>query len=198
MGTDGATHGFDLFLTDLGKEWFAEILTARAFHLVEGLRSREPGEEGHLRYRRAAEARRERFSAHVDTTDLGKILDMEFRSPVWKRWGDRCLGCGSCAAVCPTCYCHGVEEEVSLDLGGAAKVRRLHACTLADFAAVAGGVNFRPDRAVRLKYRYYHKHRGFVEAFEEPLCVGCGRCGDACLAGIAVPAVIASVRSDEA
>jgi Fe-S oxidoreductase len=50
---------------------------------------------------------------------------------------------------------------------------------------------------VRLKYRYYHKHRGFVEAFEEPLCVGCGRCGEACLAGITVPEVIASVRSEK-
>ncbi|MCK5544840.1 MAG: 4Fe-4S dicluster domain-containing protein, partial [Desulfobulbaceae bacterium] len=62
---------------------------------------------------------------------------------------------------------------------------------------VAGGHNFRPESHVRLKYRYYHKHRGFVEAFEESLCVGCGRCGESCLAGITVPEVIASVRGLE-
>ena len=61
-------------------------------------------------------------------------------------------------------------------------------------AEVAGGHNFRPERSTRLKYRYYHKHRGFVEAYEESLCVGCGRCGDACLAGITVPDVISSIR----
>ena len=52
-----------------------------------------------------------------------------------------------------------------------------------------------PESATRLKYRYYHKHRGFVEAFEESLCVGCGRCGISCLGGITVPEVIASVQS---
>jgi Fe-S oxidoreductase len=61
---------------------------------------------------------------------------------------------------------------------------------------VAGGHNFRPESHDRLKYRYYHKHRGFVEAFEESLCVGCGRCGQSCLASITVPEVIASVRGE--
>ena len=78
-----------------------------------------------------------------------------------------------------------------------AKEQTLYSCNLIDFAEVAGGHNFRPERSRRLKYRYYHKHRGFVEAFEESLCVGCGRCGEACLAGITVPEVIASVRGEE-
>jgi len=133
----------------------------------------------------------------VDTTDLTKILDMEFQSPVWKQWGDKCLGCGTCANVCPTCYCYGVEETVDVDLQHAKKIKSLYSCNIVDFAEVAGGHNFRPERSTRLKYRYYHKHRGFVEAYEESLCVGCGRCGEACLAGITVPEVIASVRGEE-
>jgi len=55
---------------------------------------------------------------------------------------------------------------------------------LVDFATVAGGHNFRPHRTTRLKYRYYHQHRGFVEAYDEPKCVGCGRCSQVCLASI--------------
>ena len=77
------------------------------------------------------------------------------------------------------------------------KTKTLYSCNVVDFAEVAGGHNFRPERHTRLKYRYYHKHRGFVEAYEESLCVGCGRCGEACLAGITVPEVIASVRGEE-
>jgi ferredoxin len=197
MGTDTALHGFDMFLTDLGEKYFVEILSATAFNWLKNLETRDPTEEDHLEYMAAVAERNKKFTAQVDTTDLTKILDMVFQAPVWQKWGERCLSCGTCANVCPTCYCYGVEEQVSLDLQRAAKVKHLHSCNLIDFAEVAGGHNFRPESHVRLKYRYYHKHRGFVEAFEESLCVGCGRCGEACLAGINVPEVIASVRGEE-
>jgi ferredoxin len=198
MGSDTALHGFDMFLTDLGGRIFAEVLSAAAYNLLQHVPTRTPEEDDHVRYMKAVADKNTKFTAKVDNTDLTKILDMEFQSPVWKQWGDRCLGCGTCANVCPTCYCYGVEETVDLDLTGARKTKTLYSCNLIDFAEVAGGRNFRPERQSRIKYRYYHKHRGFVEAYEESLCVGCGRCGEACLAGITVPEVIASVRGEVA
>ena len=99
--------------------------------------------------------------------------------------------------VCPTCYCYGVMEQVSMDFTEGAKVRRLYSCSLPDFAQVAGGHNFRPQRETRLKYRYYHQHRGFVEAYDEPKCVGCGRCGRACLAGINPQDIIRDLLIEE-
>ena len=197
MGTDFASHGFDLFLTDLGGKYFAEILSAPAFNLLSQLSCQEPSAKDHRRYKQIANEKSRRYTAAVDISDLTKILDLEFASKAWDYWGEKCLSCGTCANVCPTCYCYGVEEQVGLDLRQAGKTRALHSCNLIDFATVAGGHNFRPTSASRLKYRYYHKHRGFVEAFEEPLCVGCGRCGTACLAEITPPAVIASVRGKE-
>jgi ferredoxin len=196
MGSDTAMQGFDLFLTDIGDRYFAEVLTNNAYNLLRAVPAVEPGGEEHVLFRRAVAEKTRKYTARVDTTDLAKILDMEFESPVWKTWGDKCLSCGSCAAVCPTCYCYGVEETVDIDLSGARKTKTLYSCNLVDFAQVAGGHNFRPESNTRLKYRYYHKHRGFVEAFEESLCTGCGRCGETCLAGIRVPDVIASVRGE--
>ncbi len=196
MGSHTALHGFDLFLTDIGPVYFAEIMTDTAFNLLKTVDAREPAELEHVLYMKAAEARDRKFTTVVDTTDLAKILDMEFQSPVWERWGERCLSCGTCANVCPTCYCYDVAEDVELNLQGARKTKRLYSCNLLDFARVAGGHNFRKGSDVRIKYRYYHKHRGFVEAYEEPLCVGCGRCGISCLANITVPEVIASVRGE--
>jgi sulfhydrogenase subunit beta (sulfur reductase) len=197
MGTDTVIHGFDIFFTDLGDRYFTEVLSAAGYNLLKAIKTWEPTEEDHQQYMHLVAEKNKRFSAHVDTTDLTKILDMEFQSNVWQEWGDRCLSCGTCANVCPTCYCYGVEETVDIDLQGANKIKRLHSCNLIDFAEVAGGHNFRPESSIRLKYRYYHKHRGFVETFEEALCVGCGRCGQACLADITVPEVIASVRGKE-
>ncbi len=196
MGTNTALHGFDMFLTDLGEEYFVEILSAAAFNYLNQIKTRDPAEKDHERYMEVAAKKGEQFTAQVDATDLTKILDMEFQSAVWEDWGKKCLSCGTCANVCPTCYCYGVEESVDLDLKSAGKTMQLYSCNLLDFSQVAGGHNFRPASHTRLKYRYYHKHRGFVEAFEESLCVGCGRCGEACLADITVPEVIASVRGD--
>lgn len=196
MGADTVLHGFDMFVTDIGGRYFVEILSAAAYDILRAVSTRAPEEADHVLYMKAVAEKDEMFTAHVDTTDLTKILDMEFQSPVWKDWGDKCLGCGTCANVCPTCYCYGVEETVNVDLRSARKTKTLYACTVIDFAEVAGGHNFRPERSSRLKYRYYHKHRGFVEAYEESLCVGCGRCGEACLAGITVPDVIARVRGE--
>ena len=196
MGTDTVLHGFDMFLTDLGENYFTEIVSAEAFNYLKAIETRDPTDHDHILYKDVVADRNKKFTCHVDTTDLTKILDLEFQAEVWKYWGEKCLSCGTCANVCPTCYCYGVEERVDLDLKGATKIKHLYSCNLIDFAAVAGGHNFRPESHTRLKYRYYHKHRGFVEAFEESLCVGCGRCGEACLADITVPEVIASVRGE--
>jgi len=197
MGTDSALRGFDLFLTRLDDSYFAEVLSSQAFHLLEKINCREPDSEEHRCYLELIAARESLFVAHVDTSDLTKILDLEFQAPIWREWGDRCLSCGTCAQVCPTCYCYGVEEQVDMDFSHGRKEKMLYSCNLLDFAAVAGGHNFRPESHTRIKYRYYHKHRGFVEAFEESLCVGCGRCGQSCLARITVPEVIASVRASK-
>jgi ferredoxin len=196
MGTDTVLSGCDLFLTPLGDDYFAEIHSPRAYNLLEQLTIREPGDKDHARFRESIKRRNQSFTSHVETSDLAKILDMEFASPVWQKWGEKCLSCGTCAQVCPTCYCYGIDETVDMDLSRAAKNKQLYSCNLIDFSEVAGGHNFRPESHTRLKYRFYHKHRGFVEAFEEPLCTGCGRCGTNCLAGITVPDVIASVRGE--
>ncbi|MCF8057424.1 MAG: 4Fe-4S dicluster domain-containing protein [Desulfocapsa sp.] len=194
MGADTVYSGFDMFLTDLGDKYFVEILSATAYDILTQLPIADPSEADHRRFIELMDERNRNFVCQVDSSDLTKILDLEFQSPVWQEWGDRCMSCGSCASVCPTCYCYGVKEYVDLDLTTATKQRQLYSCNLIDFAMVAGGHNFRPDSPSRLKYRYYHKHRGFQEAYEEALCVGCGRCGQACLADITVPDVIDSVR----
>lgn len=198
MGSDRAVQGFDMFLTAMDRDrYFAEVATNGAFNALKRIKTEDPTGDDHAAFRQAIAAKNKKFKTTVDTTDLTKILDMEFQSDVWKTWGDKCLGCGTCASVCPTCYCYGVEESVSLDLKSAEKVKSLYSCNVVDFAELAGGHNFRKERSTRMKYRFYHKHRGFVEAYEESLCTGCGRCGEACLADITVPAVIASVRNQE-
>jgi sulfhydrogenase subunit beta (sulfur reductase) len=64
-------------------------------------------------------------------------------------------------------------------------------------AAVAGGENFRESRASRIKFRFYHKQRGFVAEYGRPSCVGCGRCIEACPVNIDIIEVINRLRGSE-
>jgi ferredoxin len=158
--------------------------------LLNQFGGQEVTDEDQLQFKRVKQEIESKFKTQVNVTIVPELMDLEFESEVWKKWGDKCLSCGSCAMVCPTCYCYGVEEEVDLSFSCATKKRFLYSCNLLDFAAVAGGHNFRPEPEIRLKYRYYHQFRGFVEAYNQSLCVGCNRCGVACLAGINPKAVI--------
>jgi len=197
LGADSVTHGFDLYLTDLGDRYFVAIGSDRGFNTLSQVDAREITDED----KRSYIAERRRLTAieqvHVPVHNLPNLLDIEFTSDVWKRWGSKCLSCGSCAMVCPTCYCYGVNERISLDASTGYKEKQLYSCNLVDFAEVAGGHNFRPNPETRLKYRYYHQHRGFVEAYDTPKCVGCNRCGRACLAGINPVDVIQDLQEED-
>jgi formate hydrogenlyase subunit 6/NADH:ubiquinone oxidoreductase subunit I len=107
-----------------------------------------------------------------------------YRSPLWEDLGEQCLGCGACTAVCPTCYCFDVYDEVNFDLQSGERFRVWDSCQFSQFATVAGGHDFRNGRSARLRHRFYHKFKYQASNGDLSACVGCGRCANACLVGI--------------
>jgi ferredoxin len=197
LRSDTVERGFDLFLTDLGDRYFVAVASESGFNLLQKVQVRDVVADDTHDYLTVRKQIAVGFETMLDAEQLPRVLDLQFESDIWKKWGGKCLHCGSCAMVCPTCYCYGVNEYVTLDFKTATKVKQLHSCSLVDFAVVAGGHNFRPDGTTRLKYRYYHQLRGFSEPSDKPLCVGCGRCGRTCLAGINPPDVIRDLLAEE-
>ncbi|MFH1723728.1 MAG: 4Fe-4S dicluster domain-containing protein [Elusimicrobiota bacterium] len=187
-------EGFNLYCSDIGDRYYLSILSSKAFSFLKNVRTSEPSKADNKRYIERRKLIKRSFKTKVEVSGLPSFLDIEFKSPIWDKWGDKCLNCGTCAMVCPTCYCYGVEQSVDVDLKTARKERMLYSCNVVDFAEVAGGHNFRPKKADRLKYRFYHHYRGFEENADEQICVGCNRCGRACLAGINPKDVINDLR----
>ncbi|PIQ88498.1 MAG: hypothetical protein COV72_08020 [Candidatus Omnitrophica bacterium CG11_big_fil_rev_8_21_14_0_20_42_13] len=98
--------------------------------------------------------------------------------------GKRCVGCGNCTAVCPTCYCFDVLDELDFNLNDGLRYRIWNSCQMDDFARVSGGEDFRPGRDARQRHRYYRKFKYPVDKFNRYFCTGCGRCSRTCMAEI--------------
>jgi sulfhydrogenase subunit beta (sulfur reductase) len=200
MHADFVDTGFDLFLSDIGDSYLVLVGTSRGDDIVTmaGTLLEEPGEGDFAAYKSRSAARKAAYRTQVELGDLPEILEMEYDSPVWEALGERCLSCGSCSMVCPTCYCFDVHDEVALGGRSGSRVRTWDSCLFTTHALVAGGENFRERRSARVKFRFYHKQRGFVAEYGRPSCVGCGRCAAMCPAGIDITTVIEMIRGQHA
>jgi sulfhydrogenase subunit beta (sulfur reductase) len=195
LGTSTADDGFDLFLTRLDDAIQVVVGSSVGDDIVRaGSHLFEPATRQDTRqYLERLAARRQAFTLHLDVTDLPFVLELKKADPVWDELGKKCLCCGSCSMVCPTCSCFNVADAISGE-GQAARIRTWDSCLFHDYAMVAGGHSFRSDRGERVRNRYYHKQEAFVREFGMPSCVGCGRCIENCPTGINVVEVFQQVR----
>ena len=110
---------------------------------------------------------------------LSHSLEKHFEDEkLWRFNSETCIGCGTCAFVCPTCYCFDIDSSVKGDEGYA--FRCWDTCMFSDYNMNAGGHNTRPTKKERLRNRYLHKLSFFSDRHGMTLCAGCGRCIEKC------------------
>lgn len=194
-GTDEVHWGFDIFLTDLGDRYFVSVRSVEGAELLDRcVETSHIDAQDTEDFQAKTREFKASFSADLETSQIPLLLDAKFDDPVWDELGERCLSCGACSMVCPTCYCFDVKDKLSADGTHGSRVRVWDSCQFSEFAEVAHGHNFRESRSSRVKYRYYHKQWGYLSKFERVLCVGCGRCERACKADINPRVVIAALQ----
>lgn len=185
MDAETAASGFDLFLNDMGDHYLVTLGTVEG-DLLLGDRADtlpEATAEDMTELMAGIRRRREAFTLELDTSIVPQAVSLHQADPVWEELGEKCLTCGCCSLGCPTCTCFNIRDTNTLG-GSAKRSRTWDACLYRDFATVAGGYNFRPNRGRRVQHRYYHKQVGFAQSFGQPSCVGCGRCIKMCPTGI--------------
>ena len=179
--------GYDLHLTDVGTAYAVQVGTETGERLLSKYAQAAVAGPADVKRRdEAVGAKWPRFAQRLafEASELPALLATAYQHPIWAELGNRCLSCGSCTNVCPTCYCFNVLDSIELDQSAANRTRRWDSCQLDEFARVASGENFREARANRQRHRMLRKGKYLIERFDAPGCVGCGRCIRACLVHI--------------
>jgi sulfhydrogenase subunit beta (sulfur reductase) len=187
VGAHVPSGGYDLFFTDLGDRFAVHVNTQAGDDIVDAVKSFRPAEEADLAaLSRVRDEKRACFRNEVplDPRRIPALFERCLESPVWTDLDGRCLACGNCTNVCPTCYCFDVRDEFRLDLATGRRIRAWESCQSEPFALVAGGENFRKTRGSRQRHRHFRKFSYPVARFHRFFCTGCGRCSRACMAGI--------------
>lgn len=178
-------QGFDLFLTDLGDRYFVSCLSVEGADMLDRLvETSDPSSKDIIDFQERTKAFNEAFAPAPDTSQIPVLFDAKYDDDLWHEIGDSCLDCGACSSVCPACFCFDIKDEQDADGKGGVRVRTWDSCNFSEFAEVSHNHNFRPTRASRVRYRFYHKFWGYPSKFEKVLCVGCGRCNVACKVNI--------------
>ncbi|MDG4601250.1 MAG: 4Fe-4S dicluster domain-containing protein [Defluviicoccus sp.] len=119
--------------------------------------------------------------------DVATLVGRSLDHPHWEDVAARCLGCGNCTAVCPTCFCSTVEDSTDIAGTTAERRRRWDSCFTLDFSTLHGGL-IRSSGAARYRQWLAHKLAHWWEQFGRSGCVGCGRCITWCPVGIDITA----------
>jgi anaerobic sulfite reductase subunit A len=102
-------------------------------------------------------------------------------SKIWDEYTARCIACGRCNFVCPTCTCFTMQDISYMENGDVGERRRVWASCMVDgYDEIAGGITFRKNKGERMRYKVMHKVYDFKKRFDYTMCVGCGRCDDTC------------------
>ncbi|MFN0155345.1 MAG: 4Fe-4S dicluster domain-containing protein [Gaiella sp.] len=194
-----AEAGFDLALTEIldGEHRFlAESGSLRGAELLTELpgRDAEPQDvEAALEVSSRAAAA---MGRELDAGGLRDLLDRNREHPRFSDAAERCLTCGNCTMVCPTCFCTSVEDVNDLSDGSAERWRTWDSCFSMDYSHIHGG-SIRRSPEARYRQWLTHKFGTWFDQFGTSGCVGCGRCITWCPVGIDVTEELAAIRATE-
>jgi sulfhydrogenase subunit beta (sulfur reductase) len=194
------TGGHDLALTEVidddGHRFVVEVGSERGAEVLAELGHRPAADGERAAPEAAAERARATMGRSLDVSDIRDLLQGNAEHPRWEEVADRCLSCGNCTLVCPTCFCSTVEDTT--DLGGeeTEHTRLWDSCFTLGHSYVHGG-SVRRTPSSRYRQWMTHKLSTWIDQFGSSGCVGCGRCITWCPVAIDITEETAAIRADD-
>jgi ferredoxin len=200
MGTGPKVEsGYDLALTELldgGHRFLAEAGSERGAEVLAQLPGRPVEPDDVAAAEASVESAAGRMGRTMESFDLRDLLARNLEHPRWDEVANRCLTCGNCTMVCPTCFCTAVDDETDLTGTETERWRVWDTCYSVDYAYIHGG-SIRPSGRSRYRQWMTHKLGTWHDQFGSSGCVGCGRCISWCPVGIDITEEVAAIRASE-
>jgi ferredoxin len=191
--------GYDVALTEIVDDGEHRFVTEAGSAAGEEILAELPRQRATGEDLAAAEAIVERTAAsmgrHMRSDDLHELLLSNLEHPRWDDVADRCLTCGNCTMVCPTCFCTSVEDSSDLAGVDVSRSRRWDSCFTMDFSHLPGG-SVRASSRSRYRQWMTHKLATWIDQFGSSGCVGCGRCLTWCPVGIDITEEVRAIRDN--
>ncbi|MCV7379189.1 4Fe-4S ferredoxin [Mycobacterium alsense] len=202
MGTGPAAGpGYDLALTERldGGEatYLVDVGSAEGGDVLAAVSHRVATSDEIASARDDVESAADRMGRQMPDTDLRGLLIRSRESPQWDEVASRCLTCGNCTMVCPTCFCTSTEDVSDLTGEHAERWRNWASCFEFDFTYIHGGGAVRQSGASRYRHWLTHKLGTWHDQFGMSGCVGCGRCIAWCPTGIDITAEMNKMAADD-
>ncbi|GAJ11587.1 unnamed protein product, partial [marine sediment metagenome] len=174
-GSPSDTAGVDVMFTDIGDEFFIEAVTEAGSTLLDKSQSLKPATaEDEARTKESQEAAYQKVIRKVDTRKMPERLLAAFdNQQYWQQIAAKCVSCGICTLLCPTCYCFDINDEVSGKSG--ARFRSLDSCSFCIYTKMPVE-NPREEKWQRVRNKVCHKYEFYPRLFDTIACTGCGRC----------------------
>ena len=191
-----AERDFDLVLTELEDGFVLGAASVRGEKLAQTLELRVAQQQ---EIQEVDQVLQEAANGQLRSLPSRNLRKPLFDALQHERWNDvaaRCLACGNCTLVCPTCFCH--SEQDSPELGGAESVHeRLWDSCFSTGHGYIHGMQIRPEKYHRYRQWLTHKLGSWHDQFGTSGCVGCGRCITWCPAGIDITEEVAALLEDQ-
>ncbi len=174
-GSPYESNGSDIFIYPTDQGYLLDILTKRGEEALAGLALETVEDRSKVEADRSlVESKIRKYSFEGIEEKLKKMVDSKF----WDEVHSTCIGCGTCAFVCPSCHCFDISDDSKGSRGK--RSRQWDSCLYKEYTLETSGHNPRPSGSQRWRQRLNHKFNYFMQVFGTYQCLGCGRCGRAC------------------
>jgi sulfhydrogenase subunit beta (sulfur reductase) len=193
MGTSPTdSTNVDIMLIDIGDAFLIEAVTDKGKELLAKTKGfKEATKEDEAKAKKAEEAAYNKVVRKLDTKGIkDKLLESFEDEGFWTKTAAKCISCGICTLLCPTCYCFDINDEV--DKGEGTRFRSWDSCGFPLYTKMPME-NPRSEKWRRVRQKVCHKYEFYPMAFDVIACTGCGRCIRLCPVNWDITQVIESV-----